>query len=225
MSRSGGPTERNQYYCDWIAATFIVPEWLLFPNRCKDIEFMFGMCSFKMCAIFYEVLEAFIEARSHLQESFRSYLWTYGAETYEAGIHEEEVPLDICVGYIDCTNTTTNIEADYLTYKWLPIQNINFLSAFSIRWLPLRMVLVFHLYGPEVEHRHDMNLHLQSGLDDKMRNIPYPENKQFLCMEIEHTFLGMDSSIDWKNYYYTGNFYTTRVWIRYEKQCHGPVKK
>jgi hypothetical protein len=96
-------SDRNKYRCDSITATCIILRRLASPCRWRDIEVTFGMHSSAMSENSWEALETFYERRSSLLMDFSSDLIEKRAPVYAECLSREGIPIENCVGFLDCT--------------------------------------------------------------------------------------------------------------------------
>ena len=157
-----GVTTRSRYRCSATTATCLVMRRLASPCRWADMEVMFGMTSWAMSEVFWEVVETFQSNCAKLITQFRSDLRVIRAALYAQAVRDLDAPLDNCVGFMDCTKIQMcrpggtgafqrSVYSGHKRFHCLICQSITTPDG-----------LMMHLFGPEVGRRHDLTLYRNS---------------------------------------------------------------
>jgi hypothetical protein len=92
----------SRYRCDATTATCVVLRRLATNFRWEDVELEFGMRTSALSEVFWEALEIAKDLRASLITDFRRDLMELKMDQYSRAL-SEVVPLNNCVGFIDCT--------------------------------------------------------------------------------------------------------------------------
>ena len=137
--------------------------------RWNDLEYTFGMRSSARREVFLEVLESFYEKQGHLVLDHHEDLLARRAEMYEESIHKAGAPLNSCVGFIDCTKIKMSRPGGHCSLQSNCYSGHKLFHCLMYQTVTTPDGLILHLYGPEVERRHDLTLLRESKLQDRLQ--------------------------------------------------------
>lgn len=191
-------TRRNRYSCNPLLATCVVLRRLATPLRWEDIAEDFGKFSAQLSEIFWEALERMLTVRGHLILNWRSDLMTTRAEMYASFINEY-LPLDSCVGFMDCTKQKVARPSGHNSLQRALYSGHR--RTWCLKWQTISTPdgLIFHLWGPEDGRRHDSTLYNKSNIDSIL----------------EHGLLLSDSGGNTRQFCcYADAAYVLRAWLQ-----------
>lgn len=107
---------------------------------------------------FWEIVRSFTDANMHLLNTFRTDLIMSRAALYAAAIHDKGAPLPACIGFIHCTKIRMSRPGGSTTLQRSVYSGHKCFHCLIYQTVTTPDALVFHMYGPEVGRRHDMNI-------------------------------------------------------------------
>lgn len=96
-------TKRNWHIADPVTAVFVVMRKLSTPTAWKDVETPSKLHYSAISEVFYGVMEYLVENHGERQKRFWKDLTRSRAARFEKAIHDCNVSLDSCFGFINCT--------------------------------------------------------------------------------------------------------------------------
>ena len=171
-------TKTNRYKTNPVLSCAIVLRRLSSPTRWLDLELVFGKSGSALNEIFWETIDFFIQKEGHLL-AFRPGLISSRAPQYARAVYEKGAPLDMVVGFIDCTKIQMSRPKGHGSFQRASFSGHKRFHCLIYQTVTTPDGLIFHLYGPEVGRRHDMYLYRTSGLDGILRDTLLIEGKQY----------------------------------------------
>lgn len=174
-----GRTKSSRYVVEPLTAVCVALRKLSYPTLWKGLQEMFGMRASALCKVFYEVIESLVEEHGHLLETFRLPLLAARAETYAKSIKEQVVPLDNCVGFIDCTKIQMSRPGGRCALQRSVYSGHKRFHCLIYKAITTPDGVMFYMYGPEVGRRHDMTLYRESGIGPTLEEGIFINGKQY----------------------------------------------
>ena len=150
MGWSAGKTVRNGYKYISFTACCIVLRRMASPCRWADLEYTFGMRSYALSEVFWEVLESFYEKQGHLVLHLQEGLLVRRAEMYAERIHRAVAPHDSFACFIDCTRIQMSRPSGHSSLQRSCYSGHKLFHYLMYHTVTTPDGLIFHLHGTEV---------------------------------------------------------------------------
>lgn len=157
LIRWNGLTNRNEYKCNPITATWFILQKLGSFVRWSDLEEKYGKFKSQMSEVFWEQIELLMNKYRNvlnlLEELLRS-----KAKIYTNAIQEVGASLDQWVGFIDCTKIKICLSGGHNSMQRFVYFGHKRFHSLIYQFLKTIDVLIFDFFGPKACRRNDLNL-------------------------------------------------------------------
>lgn len=179
----------SRYLCTPFTAAWIVLRNFSYLTKWREIEAIFGMHASELSEFCwkFEILETLW---GHLLETFRSVLISQSSSIYARSIGYKGAPLHNFIGCIDCIKIQMSRPGSFVANQRTCYLGHNWLHCLIYQKITTEDGLMFHFYRLEVIIRHDMTLHLGSGLNDALQEgLLIVGNQYFLYGDLAYLVL------------------------------------